>query len=265
MFSNIRIFSLYFAQFLKSRLEYKIDFVADIFANLVTALSGLLFIVFLMDGDQIKTLKGWSREEVFFIYGYSLLPMALFSSVALNLYRFGDRYIIQGGFDRVLLRPLNSLGQILFESFNLESIGSVIVAIFLLVYSLDNLNISFTLVDYLWLLVSSISGATILLSVFVILASLSFHFEDKLGIAAPVFNLIRFGRYPLPIFNKLVQFVLRWIVPFAFVAFYPATHFLRRKEFLVYCYSSPIIAIIFSCLAWVLWQFGVSKYSSTGN
>ena len=265
MFTNVRIFSLYFAQFLKSRLEYKIDFIADIFANLVTALSGLLFIVFLMDGEQIKTLRGWSREEVFFIYGYSLIPMAIFSSVALNLYRFGDRYVIQGGFDRVLLRPLNSLGQILFESFNLESIGSLAVAIVLLTYCMNRLGIEFNSIDYLWLFISSISGAVILLAVFVILASLSFHFEDRLGISAPVFNLIRFGRYPLPIFNKLVQFVLKWIVPFAFVAFYPATHFLRRKEFLVYCYASPLIAVIFACLAWRLWQFGVSKYSSTGN
>ncbi len=261
----MKIYSQYFIQFLKSKLEYKLDFFAEIFANIVTSFSGLLFIFFLMDGEQISHLKDWSRDEVFFIYGYSLIPLALFGCVALNLYRFGDRYIIQGAFDRILLRPLDSLAQVLFESFNLESIGSLIVGLVIFFYFGSRLEIELGFIDYLWLLLSAVSGSVILLSVFVFLASLSFHFEDRLGIAAPVYNLSRFGRYPLPIFNKLIQFVLKWVIPFAFVAFYPATHFLDRKEYLIFCYASPLISLIWAMLTYQMWKFGVSKYASTGN
>lgn len=261
----LRIFMAYFAQFLKSRLEYKSDFFASIFANIMVAASGLLFVLFLIDGTVVPDIKGWNRYEVLFIYSYSMIAMALFTVVAPNLYRFGDKYIIEGQFDRVLLRPLGTLQQVLCESFNLESVGSLIVGIVVLLYSASELELVFSTYDIAWLLLSSVSGGIILLGVFVFLASLSFHFEDRLGISAPVYNLINFSRYPLPIFNNIVQFVLRWVVPFAFVAFYPATHFLSREGFAVLCYFTPAMALIVTAIALLSWQFGVSRYASTGN
>ncbi len=265
MRTTISIYLAYFAQFLKSRMAYKGDFIASIFANMMVTGMGFLFIVLLVDGKTIPDLRGWSREEVLFIYGYSMISMAIFSALAPNLYSFGDRYIIQGEFDRVLLRPLNSLAQVLFESFNLEATGSFLLGVGVIVYSMDHLALEFTGVDFLWLMLSSLSGATILLFTFVFLCSMSFHFEDRMGIAPPFYNVIQFGRYPLPIYNEAIQFILRWVVPFGFVAFYPATHFLNRPGFEFFCYFTPCMAIVVATFALISWKFGVSKYASTGN
>ncbi|RMG44418.1 MAG: ABC transporter permease, partial [Candidatus Dadabacteria bacterium] len=87
----------------------------------------------------------------------------------------------------------------------------------------------------------------------------------RIGIAPPFYNMIAFGRYPLPIFNDIIQFILRWIVPFAFVAFYPATHFLNRSGFETFCYATPVVAIVLVFLARLFWQLGVARYSSTGS
>ena len=262
---SLTIYLAYFAQFLKARMSYRLDFLASIAANVMMTASGLLFVVFLIDGKSVDSLQGWTRDEVLFIYGYAMLATAIFSCFSLNLYQFGDRYVIQGQFDRVLLRPLNTMAQVLFESFNLDVIGSLIVGITVIVYSSLHLGLHFGALDYLWLFISSISGGVILISVFVFLASISFHFEDRLGIAPPFYNLIAFGRYPLPIFNRLIQFILRWVVPFAFVAFYPATHFLKRPGFEFFCYFTPVMAIICLSIASAMWRFGVSRYESTGN
>lgn len=262
---SIKIYSAYFAQFLKSRLEYRGDFLFNILAQLIMTLSGLLFIYFLLDGETIPDIQGWSRSEVMFIYGYAMIPMAIFMTFAMNLYQFGDRYIVQGQFDRVLLRPLSTVFQVLFESFNMESIGSLVAGLGVLLYTASELRIHLGMVDYLWLLVSSISGGVILISVFVFIASLSFHFEDRLGIGAPVFSLITFGRYPITIFNRTIQIILKWVIPFAFVAFYPATHFFDRSGFEALCYLTPVVAVATAAIAAVAWQYGVSKYSSTGN
>lgn len=262
---SISIYLAYFSQFLKARLSYKADFFAAVVASALVSLTGLVFILFLIDGETIPELQGWKREEVLFIYGYSMLPLALFSLLSPNLYEFGDRYVIQGQFDRVLLRPLNSLSQVLFESFNLESIGNCLVGIGVIIYAQGKLQIEFSLIDYLWLALSSVSGGIILLGVFITLASMSFHFEDRLGITAPFFNLMAFGRYPVTIFNRTIQFILSWVVPFAFVAFFPATHFFERDGFQVYCYSTPLVAIVCMIVANLAWKYGVSKYASTGN
>ena len=265
MLRTVEIYFHYFLRFLITRMGYKGDFFFGVLANMITSASGLIFILFLMDGTAVPTLKGWSKEEVLFIYGYSMLAMALFSSVSFNLYQFGDRYIIQGQFDRVLLRPLNSLSQVLFESFNLDSIGSFSVGLFVIFWASNKLGITYGPLDILWLLGSAIAGAIILLSFFVFLASLSFHFEDRLGIAPPFFSMITFSRYPLPIYSQTIQFILKWLVPFAFVAFYPATHFLTREGFEFLCYFTPVMACICVFVASLAWKFGVSRYSSTGN
>ncbi|MCB0309879.1 MAG: ABC-2 family transporter protein [Bdellovibrionales bacterium] len=262
---SLKVYGLYFVQFLKARMSYRADFFAGLVANMIVGVTGLLFVVFLLDGDVITSLKGWSREEVLFIYGYSMMAMAIFSSIAINLYGFGDRFVIQGQFDRVLLRPLNSLCQVLFESFNIDSFGSMIVGVATMIYAAAELGITFGLFDIIWLLVSCVAGAAILVSVFVFLSSVSFHFEDRMGIAPPFYNLIAFGRYPLPIFNKLLQFLLSWVVPFAFVAFYPATHFFSRTGFETLCYFTPCMAVICLFVAWKAWQFGVANYASTGS
>jgi len=234
-------------------------------ANIILTLSGLLFIVCLFSGEGVKALGAWSRDEVLFIYGYSMISMALFSSIAINLYGFSDRYIIQGEFDRVLLRPLGTLPQILFESFNLDSIGSLIIGLLTLGFASFQLELTPSLIDVLWLIISAASGAIILLSVFVILASFSFHFEDRIGINPPFYNMIAFGRYPLPIFHPIIQFILQTVVPFAFVAFYPATHYFNHEGFEMLCYATPLVAAITATISGMCWSLGVKKYTSTGS
>lgn len=265
MFNTFRIYLQYFAQSLKARMAYSGDFFALVTASVLVNASGLLFILFLMDGQTISSIGGWSQPEVLFIYGFSSISTSLFSIISPNLFNFGDRYVIQGQYDRVLLRPISSLSQVLFESFNIESIGSLAVGIATLWYSSSKLQISFGFADYLWLVISTVSGAIIILSIFIGLASLSFHFEDKVGLSPPVFNLMMFSRYPLPIYNNFVQFLLSWVLPFAFAGFYPASFFLSRGGFEYFCYATPAVAAICLILANILWRIGEGKYASTGN
>ena len=265
MLRLLKIYSLYLVQSLKTRMAYAGDFFVLMAASMLTITAGLLFIIFLIDGQNVDSIGTWSRNEILFIYGLAAVPTSLFSLVSRNLYGFGERWIVQGEFDRVLVRPLNSLCQVLFESFSLENIGSLLIGIGIIVYSSTRLDLQLETIDYLWLLVSVISGAVIVTCIFVIVTSLSFHFEDRVGLAPPVFNMMMFSRYPLPIFNSAIQFFLMWVLPFGFVGFFPATHFLDRPGFELYCYGTPLMALILIVLANVFWKFGVSRYSSVGN
>lgn len=262
---SFSIYAYYFLIYIKSRYAYKVDFIVGLISNAMVGIFGLVFVYVLMSNRNVSSIGGWSKDEVMFIYGYSLFSLSIFNSVASNLYRFGDRYINGGNYDRILLRPLGAIPQVLFESFNLDAISTLILGWYVLLKSGAALGLSFSGVDILWIILSGISGATILISVFIILASLSFHFDDKLGIGAPVYSLINFGRYPVTIFNKTIQYILSFIIPFAFVAFYPATHFFPEKgDFLIFCYSTPLVALLLLTLARLFWKWGEKKYTSSG-
>jgi len=260
---QLGIYGAYFAQFLKMRLAYRVDFLIDTGANLVglatqLALLGVLF-------SKVQVLKGWSFEEVLFIYGFSLLPLGLFNLVSINLYRFAERYIADGNFDRVLLRPVNSLAQVLFESFNVSGLNELLLGSGIMIYAGSRLGLSFGPLDAVALLVLVPAAALVYIGVFLGLTAVSFWHEDRMGLAPPVYNVIRFSRYPLTIFDAPIRVLLTFVLPFAWVAFYPATWFLGTPEFRYLALLTPLVGTTVFALAFVIWRRGVARYASTGS
>ena len=253
----------YFAQYAKTRLAYKTDFFVAVFTSVLATLAGYGFVLILF--TRIPHLKGWSFEEVLFIYGFSLIPMGLFNIVSLNLYEFGNIYIVEGKFDRVLLRPVHSLYQILFENFRLESFQEIVTGLAAVVYCSIKLGIEWSLTNLILFSGVALCGAAIYVFVFVLLSSVNFWFEDRIGISPPIFNMIAFGRYPITIYNTFIQFVLSWVVPFAFASFYPTVRFLGRAEFSTHFYLIPVVTLTVAGIALLVWNQGVRQYKSTGN
>ena len=121
------IFWQYLGQYAKTRMIYKADFFIALLTSIIATVAGYGFVLVLF--TRVPSLKGWSFLEILFIYGFSLIPMGLFNIVSLNLYEFGDSYIVEGKFDRVLLRPVHSLFQVLFENFRIESVQEIITGL----------------------------------------------------------------------------------------------------------------------------------------
>jgi ABC-2 type transport system permease protein len=257
------ILGQYFGQYAKTRMAYKADFFIASFANILATAAGYGFVLVLF--SRIPQLKGWRFEEVLFIYGFSLIPMGLFNIVSLNLYDFGEIYIVEGKFDRVLLRPVHSLFQIMFENFRLESIQEILTGLVAVIYCAGKLKIEATIANLILFPALTLCGAVIYICVFVIISSVNFWFEDRIGLAPPVFNMIAFGRYPITIYNTAIQFLLSWIIPFAFASFYPTVRFLGRMEFRTEFYLIPVVTATLICLSLFVWNRGVQQYKSTGN
>lgn len=263
MRKHLYLLGAYFSQFLKTRLAYKWDFFISVFTSFTATVLSLMFVWVIF--GKIPRLKDWSFDEVLFLYGFSLVPFGLFNVVSLNLYQFSENYLVEGRFDRVLLRPLDSLYQVLFESFRLESLQEVLTGLVVMYYAASHLGHPWNWDDLFWFPVALISAAVIYLSIFLLFTSVSFWFEDRIGIVPPVYNMITFSRYPLTIYNPVIQFVLSWLIPFAFASFYPASRFLRRGEFAAFFYLVPVVAVVFFTLALAVWRLGVRHYNSTGT
>src|SRR5579859_1213617 len=117
------LFGEYFAQYVKMRMSYRGDFIVSTATSFAATIFGLLFVIVLF--NHSPKLAGWTLPEELFLYGFSLLPYGMFNIVSLNLYDFGNNYIIEGKFDRVMLRPISTLFQVLFEQFRVESMQEI--------------------------------------------------------------------------------------------------------------------------------------------
>src|SRR6266851_8510668 len=254
---------MYFSQYAKARLEYRADFFSSVLASFLgTAASfGFLLIVF----SRVPAVKGWKFEEIVFLYGFSLVPLGIFNVLSWNLYPFADRYLIEGRFDRVLLRPVSSIFQVLFEAFRLESLQETLTGVGAVVWAVHRMGVRYGPIDLVLFVAWTVCGAVIYLAIFVALTAISFWIEDRIGISPPIFNLMQFGRYPLTIYDAWVRFALSFVIPFAFASFYPTTRFLHRPEFLREFWAVPLVAVATAALALTLWKTGVARSHSTGT
>lgn len=75
--------------------------------------------------------------------------------------------------------------------------------------------------------------------------------------------------YPVSIYGKAIQGFLTFIIPMAFINFYPARFFLQRTGDNLFNpllqYGTPAVGILFFFLAYRLWKIGVNRYESTGS
>jgi len=260
---HLAIAGAYFAQFLKSRLAYRADFIVDLVANLFAI--GIQLATLTVLFSKVPALRGWSFEQVLFIFGFSLLPLGLFNLIAINIYRFAEHYIADGNLDRVLLRPVHPLVQVLCESFNVAGLNEVILGCGIMIWAGLALELQPGLLDVLVFLLLVPSAALIYTAVFLGLSAVSFWHEDRMGLAPPVYNVIRFARYPLTIYGRGVQILLTFILPFAWVAFMPATWFIGEPEQRAWALLTPLVAVLTMGLASAIWRAGLRRYASTGS
>lgn len=253
----------YFTQYAKVRVSYRADFFISLATSMTATLFSLGFVIVLF--SRIPRLAGWRWEEVVFLYGFSMIPFGLFNVLSLNLYEFGATYIMEGKFDRVLLRPISSLFQVLFEVFRIESVHEVAAGLVIVIWASRRLEYHWSLLDVLLLFFFGLCGAVIYISIFLFLSTFSFWFEDRIGIHPPFWNLLAFGRYPLSIYSGYIQFLLSWIIPFGFATFYPSARLLGRPEFRAYAPLVPLMAAATLFIAATSWRLGVRHYSSTGS
>jgi len=257
------LFASYFTQYAKVQIGYRADFLISLGTSFAATVFQLGFVLVLF--RRVPQLAGWTFPEVLFLYGFSLIPFGIFNIISLNLYNFGNNYIIEGKFDRVLLRPVSSLFQVLFEQFRIEALQEVATGVFCVVWAARQLHLRWTPEKFALLLFFGLCAGIIYISVFLILTSISFWFEDRIGVSPPVYNVIAFGRYPLSIYNAGVQFVLCWVIPFGLASFYPSVRLLGRTVSPEYAPLVPVVAIVFLTIAVSLWNFGTRHYASTGS
>jgi ABC-2 type transport system permease protein len=253
----------YFIQYSKMRLAYRTDFLVSAVTTMLGTLAGIAAVWLIF--RRAPLIEGWTFSQILFLYGFGLIPLSLFNLLSINLHYFGEIYIVQGKFDRILLRPVPSLVQILFEQFRVEALGDLVLGVVILVRVAPEAGVTLDIVMWLLIAVASLFGALLYIAIFVGLTAVSFWMEDRVGIIPPVYNMMAFGRYPLDIYGTPVKLLLSWVLPFGFAAFYPVAFLLGKEGASQLALLLPVVTAGFLGIAILAWNRGVRNYSSTGS
>ncbi|EJW19482.1 ABC-2 family transporter protein [Paenibacillus alvei] len=254
--------SEYLKNYIKTRLTYRADFWIEIASDLLFQVTNLIFIFIVF--MHTPTLAGWTRDEMVFVYGYFMIPYGIFSCF-FNLWGFSERYIVKGEMDRILTRPAHNLFQILLENVDPPSIIGSIVGAIMMGICWNRLGLDFGIMELLMLFVMLIGSVMLYFGIYSALTSISFYSDAPTGILPLVWNIQSYGRYPLTIYNRFIQVLLTWILPFAFVGIIPASYFMKDKGLQQMALLTPVVGVIFFALGLTLWNIGVKRYRGAGS
>ncbi len=263
MMRYFRLHRIFVAQYLKRLMEYKADFLLGAVGLLLTQIFQIAFLGIIF--SQIPALIGWSFQEVLFIYGFSLIAKSLDHLFTDNLWMVGYRIIRKGDFDKYLTRPINTLYHVVAENFCVDAFGEMLTCILLLAYSIPSLDMPFHWYTIpLWIVVA-VFATLIYTSLKIMTAAISFWTKTSGHITHMLYMTNDFGKYPVSIYNRFVQTVITYVIPFAFTAYFPASYFLTGQDPL-FCIGGTVIAgTVLFVLAVFIWNRGLRAYESAGS
>lgn len=261
----LRLYRALISQFFKVVMQSKVDFLMGLFGFFFTQISGILFLYLVF--EQIPDLQGWSLEQLIFIYGFAQIPRGIDHLFTDNIWLVAWRLVINGDFDRYMLRPMNVFFQVIAEKLQPDALGELLVGTILVVYSAVKGVVVLDAVHIALFMVSVLAGALIYTSIKLLFASLAFWIKRSGPFLQLAYDMAEFAKYPTEIYAKALRFVITWVIPFAFVAYLPAGYFLNAGigNHMGVIGIECAIAGGFWLIAYAVFHKGISIYESAGN
>jgi ABC-2 type transport system permease protein len=253
---------------LKSTLEYKFDRFFLAFAVFCREMVSIIVMYLIL--TRMVRIKGWEMNEMFFLYSFLFLSYSIFIFLFTGIRDF-DNMVYSGELDRYLIRPLGLMYQIVASKVDYcATIGHGVVGIILFTKTATNVGIDWNLKNISYYIAALLGGAIIQASLFMVSSCFSFWAVKTINLRNLIFfNSRRFAGYPISFYPGFIQKMLIFVVPFAFVSYFPAQYFLRKPDLSMfwsgYLYLTPVVGIVMFLLVYRFWLFGLKHYSSTGN
>ncbi|MEV6243604.1 ABC-2 family transporter protein [Lentzea sp. NPDC051838] len=252
---------------LRSQLSYRASFAVDFVSQVLAQCYELIVILVLF--SQIDALGGFTRNEVLLMYAFAGTAFGvadLFAGQLDNL----PTYIRTGSFDVLLMRPLGTLPQIMCSDIRLRRIGRITSALGVMIYALTQVPIDWSAAKILLTVVTPLAGTVIYSSVWVVACSICFWIVEGREFANSVtYGSNAFTSYPINVYSRPLRWVMAYVVPGAFVAYYPSLALLGKQDPLGLPgwvgWTSPLVAALAAGVAGFVWRFAVRHYRGTGS
>jgi len=251
---------------IRARMQYKANFILTLLIyGLLFAVDFIIIAVILYRFRQINT---WSLYEVGLLFGTTSLARGISEVFARELDVF-ERYLIDGYFDSLLIRPWPTLFILLTRNIDPSRGGAILQGVLVLLISCSRLVETGELTR----------PAALYISLLLPVAGALIYFALVVATAASGFWLTRIGElrvftmyaptaaasYPLEIYPGFLRGLLYSVVPIAFAGYVPVRYLLGRGGSTFDLVAPFLVAAVAFAAAYRFWQAGERRYTSTGS
>ncbi len=219
--------------------------------------------------QQFQPLAGWTFPQIAFLYGLAQLSHGLMVIFFIQTWGMQD-WVINGEFDRLLVRPLNVLFHFSFVYINLIGVIDLIPGSVIFAYGCRATGFAWTPGTVLQVAAVILGAMLIRAAIFLVSGSLSFWTKRSWGMVG--LNLAlqeRCTLYPVAIYPYALQMLLTFVLPIAFISFYPSCDFLgqdaRTTLPLGLAVWTPVVGAALMAAAYGVFRLGLKSYESSGS
>lgn len=252
---------------LRGQMTYRGSFWMQIFSNFlvhVAEVLGLFAMFYTFD-----TLGGWTLGEVALLHGLSMIAFSIGDLLTVGMDSVAPQ-IRRGDFDRVMTRPLGSWLNAATSEFSLRHLGQTLQGLLVLVFALTQVDITWSVDKIVLIPAAILVGVALFMALFTVEAIFSFWTVNGVeAINAFTYGGSDLAQFPMHVFGRTLRFIFLWVVPVAFITYYPALHLLDKPDPLGmpgwFVLLGPVITTLFCLVVAWGWRQGIRHYRSTGS
>ncbi|MBT3940449.1 hypothetical protein HOD83_02270 [Candidatus Woesearchaeota archaeon] len=243
-------------------MEYRVNFLLYLIAGAVMRLLTPI-VVYLIYYNGL-TFPGWDFYQVFFLVGTFTFVRGFSSFITSSVAWWSNEMIHNGTFDKLLIRPMSPMKQLIIRETELDESSGLILGIILVIFSLYKMDVpidAYNFALYVWFM---ILGIVFISSFDILSGALNFIFVKTDSIKDLFWESSMFGKYPLTIYGVIGHAIFTFAIPFGLLAFYPAEAFFGRMESTLFVQLN-LITLAFLSVSLVMWKYAMTRYTSVGG
>lgn len=252
---------------LRSQCMYKSSLLLSIAAQFL--IIGVEFLGLVLLFQRFGSFLDWTLPEMAFLYGVVNIAFAAADALAYGFDTLGSQ-LKTGNFDRLLLRPLPTILQLLAMEITIKRSGRIFLGLSTLLWACQRLPTSLPPLAIVHLSAGLIAGTLVFLSVFLIQAACTFITIEGLEFM----NAFSYGgqqmaSYPLTAYRKFMRSLFLAAIPVGSCLYLPVCSALGRQALPGLSgwlqNLGPLLAIPFAAFAYAVWRLGERRYNSGGG
>lgn len=239
-------------------LAYRMNFFNSLISAILWGVVSFVSIYLLT--ANTKTVLGWSRNDMLLLTAVYSMITGFFQSIFSRNFERLAQIVHFAEFDPILLKPIDSQFSVSLWLCNYANFSRVTIGIFIAAFILKTQFI-YILPFFIFI---SFFGGLLLYSIWLLVSTLVFKNSTLSNLAALLYQLNGFARYPSDIYKQIGSVGFSFFIPLTIMITVPAK-LLTHRITLSDIYLLILVTLSALIISRVFWKFALRFYTSASG
>jgi ABC-2 type transport system permease protein len=255
---TLRVSWLFFKVGVLNELQYRVNFVVQLFQSAIAVVVGLLVLALVY--SHTDELNGWSQSELLCVLGIQILMGgAIKTYIQPNMMRLIED-VRDGKLDYALTKPEDSQVLVSIREVRIWQVVDLVTGSVVLAVGLSRITTDVGPLDALAFGAALLFGAVMIYCFWLVIATGAFWVVNMWHAVELFDGIFQTGRWPVGIYPGWLRYSVTFLVPIAFAVTVPAQAVTSRLQWPTLLLAAAFAIVLFAFTRW-FWHFGLRRYS----